>query len=290
VLSCYTGALACYRAAEFAGTEQWLAGSVRLAVRTDLPGEQLAFSHHRYPLDRLPDGTRLRYATGDRAEAVSALGRELARYGRALVVTDAARLPWSPSYRSTDSAPHWLLLGGRLGDDWQVTDPFSALVPAGAHHPHDGWLTTAALLDAMTLPQRWAREQHRRNELAFGFPVPVPAGSAPQWLRRDAGGGTPGELPGEWLHEDAVVLPFLADYVAGYVAAAGRHLDDLWTAARHRAFRHRWHGHPEVAAAWEALPGALRFAVDSARRGKPRTALVHTTFGRLRQLETEGAR
>jgi len=286
MLSCYTGALARYCAAEFPDTTAWLAESVRLAVRTDMPDGRLAFSHHRYPLDRLPDGSGLWYAAGDPADAVAALRAELGRVGRALVVADNARLPWSPSYTSTAAAPHWLLLDARSGDRWHVVDTFRGLLACGEQEPYDGWLGTGELLDVMTLPQRWTVEQDDRNALAFGFPVAVPRGFRRQWLRRDFRSAAPAELPGEWLLEDATVLPFLAEHVAAHGSAAERHLDDLWAAARHRAFRHRWHGNPAAAAAWETLPAALRFAVDSARRGKPRTSLVHTTFDRLLQVET----
>jgi len=297
-LSCYTSNLACYLAAEFAGAGAHLAGSVRLAVRTDLPDGRLAFSHHRYPLDRLPDGSRLRYAcTADPAEAIAEVRAELARCGRALVVTDNANVPWSPSYRAGAAAPHLLLVTGQREGAWHVADAFGGLLPAGEQTPFAGWLSTEALLGAMTPSGPWTAEQHDRNELAFGFPVAVPRGGPLRWLCRDAGSAAHADLPGDWLVGDDRVLPFIAAYVVDHGAAAERHLDDIWTAAMHRVFRHRWrreaagpsaddHERLETAAgAWERLPRALRFAVDSARRGKPRHSLVHTTFSHLLEQE-----
>ena len=304
-LSCYTGNLACYMAAEFPGTDAQLARSIRLAVRTDASDGRLAFSHHRHPLDCLPDGTRLRYAAAaDRAVAAAELANEMADRGRVLVVTDNARLPWSPSYRGGPAAPHLLLVDGHDHDHWHVADAFSGLMADGEQSPFAGWLSTEALLSAMVPPATWSDEQKRRNELAFGFPVTVPAAGALWWLRRDDDDGSHAHLPGDWLLEDRHALPFLADYVAAHPTAAERHLDDLWSAARHRVFAHRWHQRAgglaaderalleAAACAWDALPRAVRFIVDSARRGRPRDSLVHTTFDHLLacELALEAAR
>jgi len=333
-LSCYTANLAGYLAIELPGVRRWLAESVRLAVRVDLPGGELAFSHHAYPLDRLPDGTSLRYASVRAADhaatelaatelAAAELAAEVGRHGRVLVVVDNARLPWSPALGTGQAAPHWLLVSGRDGPDWQVCDAFSGLLPAGEQQPHAGRLSTEALLGAMQPPPRWTRQQRRRNALAFGFPVPVPPGATRQWLRRSPagapagpadpahagtahGGGrpaapAPAELPGTWLTSDNDVLRFLAAQVAAQGEHAARYLDDLWSAAAHRVFRYRWlAGRPGVpdaererfaaaGAAWARLPVALRFAVDSARRGQPRPSLIATTFEHLRGIEARAA-
>ncbi len=292
-LSCYTANLAAYLRSELPDADRWLAQSVRLAVRADLPGGDLAFSHHSYPLDQLPDGTRLRYVSaGQPAEAVAGLRAELDRHGRVLAVTDSARLPWSPAARSGPPAPHWLLIVAADGERWQVRDAFAGLLPAGEQQPYAGWLDTAALLAAMTPPPCWAPEQQQRNALAFGFPVPVPANPGPQWLRRVPDDGLAAELPGRWLTEAGDVLPFLAGHLAD------RYLDDLWSAAAHQAFRYRWlAGQPDAPGArreqlaaagqaWARLPAALRFALDSARRGRPRTSLVAMTFRNLVEIES----
>ncbi|WP_197288385.1 AMP-binding protein [Nocardia sp. NRRL S-836] len=269
-LSCYTTNLVGYLASEFAGTEATFAESVRLAVRTDL--DELAFSHHRYPLNRLPDGTQLSYATGD---PVQGIADELERYGRCLVVTDNAKLPWSPG---SSPAPHWVLVERRRQDRWYVRDGFAGLLADGEQHPFAGWLTTEQLVTAMR-PGEWTTEQKIRNEHVFGFPLEQPPG--PLWLTREPGPGVTPRLDGEWLRKDEEVLPFLADRITE------RNLDDLWTAAQHRAFRHRLFGHTDAGTAWEGLPKALRFAVDSARRGRPRASLVHNTLRHLLELETD---
>jgi hypothetical protein len=295
-LSCYTANLAGYLDPELADVDGHLARSVRIAVRVD-PAGGLAFSHHAYPLDHMPDGTRLRYATLPPRPALVGIADELSRRGRVLVVTDGSRLPWSPSRHHGAAAPHWLLVTGRRGDSWHVVDAFAGLLPGGEQRPYVGWLTTAALTQAMVLPERWSAEQHTRNELAFGFPVPVPAVVGPLWLRREPGAPRPAELDRTWLIGDEHALPFLADYLTASADDAARHLDDLWTAAAHRVFRYRWLcGRPDLpqplreryqaaSTAWTQLPSALRFAVDSARRGRARPTLIRTTFGHLQQVD-----
>ncbi|MFJ9824214.1 hypothetical protein ACIRSU_07535 [Streptomyces sp. NPDC101160] len=320
-LSCYTANLAGYLHREFPRTDEHFARSVRLAVRTDLPDGELSFSHHATPLDELPDGSRLRYRTaGDAESAAAELAAEAGRHGRVLVVTDSARLPWSPVFGQGPSAPHWLLVTGGAGEGrWQVYDAFAGLLPAGEQRPYAGTVTTAELLAMMTLPAGWSPAQHRRNTLAFGFPVPEPepasgtasepGPSALQWLAREPGPGRrpgpgPGPtapLPGDWLTDSVSALPFLAGLLTRQEADAGRHLEDLWAATQHHVFRYRrpalrgdasaeeLHRCEEAVGAWEALPKAVRFAVDSARRGRPRASLIHSTFERLLDIESRRA-
>jgi hypothetical protein len=296
-LSCYTANLAGYLDAELPDVDGHLARSVRLAVRIDLPDGRLAFSHHSYPLDHLPDGTRLRYATLPPRAGLVGLADELSRRDRVLVVTDGSLLPWSPSRHHGGAAPHWLLVTGRRGDSWHVIDAFAGLLAGGEQRPFTGWLSTAQLTQAMVLSTGWSAEQHTRNGLAFGFPVPVPDPVGPLWLRREPGTDGPGALVGTWLEGDEQVLPFLADYVTGAPKDAARHLDDLWTAAAHRVFAYRWHSErPELpeslrqryrdaGTAWAQLPKTLRFAVDSARRGRARPALPRQAFDHLLHID-----
>lgn len=287
-LSCYTGSLLCYLASEFPHAVDGFAGSVRLAVRTDLPGE-LAFSHHRFPLHRLPDGTRLAYGTAPSpGQALPQIRGEMARHGRCLVIAENSQLPWSPSYGTAATAPHWMVVDDHdpaPGGRWHVIDAFGGLMPDGEQFPHEGWLDDAGLAAAMTPPPRFTPEQRRRNELVFGVPVPQPDPAGAQWLRREPDDGGTASLPGSWLSTDQEVLPFLAEHFAEQGQQAGRYVDDLWTAARHRMFAHRLHGNPDAEAAWSNLPGALRFAVDSAARGRPRTSLLRTTFEYLLEQE-----
>lgn len=291
-LSCYTAALHGYLAAEW-DASALVARSVRLAVRVDGPDGRLAFSHHEPSLDRLPDGSGLRYAAaGEPTAAVAAVADELAAHGRVLVVVDGARLPWSVT-QGGRPAPHWLLVDGHEAGAWHVVDGFSALLPAGEQRPHEGWLSAGALGEAMALPGRWEPEQALRNALAFGGSVEVPAGGT-LWLRR----GRPASVPpaGRWLAGDAVALPFLAEQLADRGACAEPCLDDVWAAAGHRSFAYRWRlaGGPgarerealEAALArWEALPQLVRFAVESAARGRPRASLVRRAFDELLRAE-----
>jgi hypothetical protein len=182
-----------------------------------------------------------------------------------------------------------------------VRDEFSGLLPAGEQQPYAGSLPAAALLEAMRPPPRWTGAQQRRNALAFGFPVEVPAEGTFRWLERTAArpDRQPAELPGPWLTRDSEVLPFLGRLLAARGADAACYLDDLWSAAGHRAFRYRWlAGRPGLAAAehdrlsaaeaaWSRLPVALRFAVQSAQRGRPRASLVTVMFADLQEIEAD---
>jgi hypothetical protein len=287
-LSCYTEALAAYLDGEW-DADEIVARSVRLAVCDSTP---LAFSHHDPPLDRLPDGTCLRYAGAHTADAaLEGVAEELSAHGRAVVVVDNARLPWSPSYGGRP-APHWLLLDERRGNEWHVVDRFSGLLPSGEQAPHVGWLDERTLRDAMTLP-RFSPAQEQRNRLVFGAPVPVPEGEA-LWLRREERGGS-SELGDGWLRDDRQSLRLLADY-AGRAGGDGAYLEDVWAAVGHRAFAYQWrletsdgpHEALETAKKrWEDLPRLLRFAAESGERSRPRPKLVHAAFDRVLEAEQE---
>lgn len=292
-LSCYTANLAAYLAHEWdAGA--MVTASVRLAVGTEGRESPLAFSHHDPPLDALPDGTHLRYAMADPTTALAAITTELVRYGRALVVVDASRLPWSPAHPRGPAAPHWLLVDSRRPDRWHVVDEFTSLLPDGVQHPYRGWLTHRQLLAAMALPA-WRPEHRLRNRLAFGRPVPLPRHTAGRvcWLRRANEPARPRPWSGRWWHGDAQVLPLLIERWS----TAARQLPDWWAAAGHRCFAYRWRlAHDHLADAerhrlahalelWQALPRVLRFAVEAAERGRPRPTLVRRAVEELLAAE-----
>lgn len=298
-LSCYTAALHGYLAAEWDATAI-IARSVRLAVRGNSARRELAFSHHEPALDLLPDGARLGYAAAaSGADALSGLADEVARYGRAVVVVDSSRLPWSVT-RGGPSAPHWLLVDGPDGRDWRVTDDFVALLPDGEQAPYRGPIGAGELAAAMTLP-RWPPVHRQRIRLAFGAPVPVPAAGA-LWLRRHRDGRGPAILPAEqgWRIGEVAALTFLIEYVREVGAGIAGHLDDLWAAAGHHAYACRWRlgctgaGGADRAmlekrlAGWEALPRLLRLAVESAARGRPRFGLVVAALDGLRTASRPG--
>ncbi|TYK52409.1 hypothetical protein [Actinomadura decatromicini] len=299
-LTCYTANLHRYLDAEW-DADRLIASSIRLSVRAD--GDRLAFSHHAPPLDRLPDGSLLRYrGTHSVPPALPHLEAELKRHGRTLVVTDGARLPWSVTYGGRP-APHWLLIDGHQADSWHAVDEFTALLPDGSRqHAHRGWLSTAELSTAMAVPPSWTPEQHRRNTLAFGSPVPVPAAAA-LWLHRSPGTSGPARSTDAegWLTGDDTVLPFLANRLSGDGALLSRHLEDLWAAAGHRCFacRHRLAAEPDddtrqeleaTLARWERLPQTLRIATESADRGRPRLSLIRASLtGLLHMPDDEQA-
>jgi hypothetical protein len=127
--------------------------------------------------------------------------------------------------------------------------------------------------------------------------VPPPERANPQWLRRVPQIRTHAEPPGNWITDDDDVLRFLSEYFIAQGAHAAEHLDDLWAAAQHRVFAHRWLAeHDDLdeperdqielgCELWRKLPSALHFAVESAARGRPRQALISTTFEYLRSVE-----
>jgi hypothetical protein len=286
-LSCYTESLAAYLEGEW-DADELVARSVRLAVRDSTP---LAFSHHDPSLDRLPDGTCLRYAGAPTADAaLVGVAGELSRHGRVVVVVDNARLPWSPAYGRAP-APHWLLLDDRRAGEWHVVDRFSGLLPSGEQAPHVGWLDERTLRAAMTLP-RFSPAQEQRNRLVFGAPAEVPEGAA-LWLRRDGSGGS-AELGDGWLLDDRESLHLLADYAGR--GGDGAYLEDVWAAVGHRAFAYQrcletGDGPREALETakkcWEDLPRLLRFAAESGQRSRPRPKLARAAFDRVLQAEEE---
>lgn len=293
-LSCYTAGLFAYLAGEW-DAAALLSRSVGLAIRVDLPDGRLVFSHHRPALDRLPDGSWLSWsAARSPAAALPELGGELARHGRVIAVVDAARLPWSAGEQP---APHWLLVDGREGRRWHVTDKFTALLPGGTQQPWCGWLTSAQLGAVMDVRARWQPEQDVRNAMAFGAPVPVPPGAC-FWLSRSPGRAPASASEGTWIRGEPEALRFLRDRLPGDDAALGHHLADLWAAAGHHGFAHRQRlaAEPDDAqrrsrahaiARWDDLPRLLRIAVMSAQRGRPRPSLVRSGLDEVLRAEEE---
>jgi hypothetical protein len=292
-LSCYTANLAVYlREGEALG---WIASSVRLAVRTDLGEELLAFSHHRMPLD---DGQLEYKGAGDAEAALDAIAAEVERFGRCLVVANAGFLDWSTAGPDRQ-APHLLLLDGARGEEWHAVDRFKALLPSGGEQrPFTGWISTETLARGLTPIVPLRPDQRLRNQLAFGFPRPLPPDGQYQWLER-VERSEPSRLEGAWLTETDAALEHLADFWAGLDERPERTrlLDDMWAAAQHHAFRYGYllaktdeSGVLEEARrAWRDLPMALRFAVDSAEQGRHRPTLIARMFTALQRIESEAA-
>jgi hypothetical protein len=295
-LSCYTANLAAYLDGEFDAADL-ISRSVRSAARTDLPPPLLAFSHHRIRLERLPDGSRLRYRHAlSAADALDAVADQTHRYGRALVLVDNRRLPWSPALPDGPSAPHWLLVDGVEGADWRVRDEFAGLLPAGRQQAFAGGLSSRRLAEAMETPE-WNEQQRMRNRLACGFPLDGADGPGWWWLERTReplpalrSAEETEALPGRWLDGEQPALMFLGDRLARSAESAALHLDDCWALAGHHRFalRHRLaaaapadSARPTLEAAaerWAAMPRLLRYAAESAARGRPRPALIRRAF------------
>ncbi len=285
-LSCYTANLVEYLAHDDAQARWRLATAIRLAVWTDAPDGALVFSQHTR-IDRDARGRELAYrGAGSWAQARAALADELAREGRVLAVADTAHLPWSP-YPVDAHGPHWILLTGSDGDRWQVVDKFAALTMHGRQRPHTGQLTDDALRQAMTPIPRPPAGIAARDAHALGEPVELPPVTHYRWLAK-----TPvtARRPVDWSTDAVGTLRRIAERLTTDDAALADHVDDLWAAGVHQQFRlarfaergliDEGQARP-VADAWTRLQRPLRFAVESARRGRPRPDLVATAFDRL---------
>jgi hypothetical protein len=299
-LSCLTVNLAAYLHATEADPYGRIARSVRLAVRTDLPDDLLAFSHHRYSLGHRGDGRFLAYrATSDVATLLGHLEERIDRDGSVLVVTYAGAMRWSLA-EATDRAPHLVRITARHRRWWHVNDAFTALLPAGEQPAFDGWITTTDLCQAMAAPHALEPQHRLRQQHVFGDSVTVPGGGRFRWLAptvEDPSTAIP--APPHWLTDPPQVLDFLAGYFAGLDGHPERvrFIDDLWAAAQHHTFRYTHllehcpldgdeHDAVEAAmAAWTNLPMSLHFAADSARRGRPRPSLVTAVFTALDEAE-----
>ncbi|MFG2733391.1 hypothetical protein ACGFX7_01085 [Streptomyces harbinensis] len=297
-LSCYSTTLVAALRGRVPDPALRLALAVRLRVLDGRPDGVLAFSHHDR-IDAGPGGRRLSHRSAASWPAAAAgLAAALERGGPVIAVGNTATMPWAPSSGGA-GVPHWLLIDAHHDGHWHVRDSFEALLPHGEHRPYAGRLDDAALRSVLTPCGPLPVEVGLRDRYALGAPVPAPAATHYRWLVweapgllpvriggrapvpppvRDDGGGRPGVLEGT-----APVLSRLARRLGEDPAALARHADDLWAAARHH--QHRLGvlagagllpaaPAARAADAWGELPRALRFALASAERGRPRPALV----------------
>ncbi|MBT2383215.1 hypothetical protein [Streptomyces sp. ISL-11] len=286
-LSCYTANLVAYLAPEAPAVIEDFADAVRLSVRTDPPEGGTAFAHHTR-VDIGADGHGLAYrgATGW-TDTRTALEAELRRHGRVLAIGNTRHIPWSPSHEQGET-PHWLLIHGHADGKWSVRDDFEALTPHGEQTPWAGLLDDEELRRLLTPLSLLTPEAANRDRYALGRPVDLPDPAGHRWLERAALPPQPddGALEGIWVHGTVPVLRHVADRICPDPAALDRHADDLWTAARHQRFLlaarpQEPEATAEAVAAWGELPRAIRFALASAERGRPRPALVEKALARV---------
>lgn len=269
-LSCYSTALVHHLGGTAADR---LADAVHLWVRTDAPAGALAFSHH----DRIDGGTLVHRHSGSWEETRGALADQLDRDGSVIVVGNAFHLPWSP-HHGVRAVPHWFLLRGRERG-WRAVDPFDALLPGGEQRPYEGCLDDDALREAMTPHGRLDPPSLHRDMHALGAPADIGDLGRYRWL----GTAEPTEpaWQGTWLRDPVEVLSYLRDRFTADGDVLEQHADDLWAAARHHCHQLAGGAEPALADGWAAVPKALRFAADSARRGRRRTGVVSQAFDTL---------
>ncbi|MEU5266052.1 hypothetical protein [Amycolatopsis sp. NPDC021455] len=281
-LSCYTTNLVAYLETDEPGAKTRFAHAVRLAVLDGGTGD-LVFSQHTRIDAQDPLGYR---GAPDWASAAAGLDAELARSGRVLTVADTFHLPWSPAHETAHS-PHWLLLLDRRDDRWLVADHFCALTPLGAQEPFLGWLDEPALERALTPYAPWPAEIVNRDRHALGAAVDPVHADQFRWLARTT---APAVEPGDWICALPEVLGRVSDVLAEDETAAARYADDLWAASRHYTYRLgvlaangeiRAEDAAAAAVCWGELPKVVRFAAESAARGRPRAGLLKRTFDDL---------
>ncbi|MEV0704769.1 hypothetical protein AB0I53_43560 [Saccharopolyspora sp. NPDC050389] len=286
-LSCYTANLAAYLAAD--EPEVWwrLAEAVRLRVRPHAGGG-LIFSHHA----RIDRGELAYAGAAEWAECATALRDELTSRGRVLAVANTGYLPWAPG-SSGGGAPHWVLVTENADGAWHVVDEFAALLPTGEQHPQDVWLTDDELRRIMTPVHSPSEAVRNRDAHALGEQVSLPPYEHYRWLTRTA---TPVGASREWPGDTVSALDEIAENISGGTESLAAHIEDVWAAARHHRFQLTAFVSAGLLAAeqaqpaldaWGELPRSLRFALDSARRARPRPGLVTKTFAHLTEVTRE---
>ncbi|GAB3677957.1 hypothetical protein [Saccharopolyspora tripterygii] len=288
-LSCYTSNLLTYLEAEDTSASNRLAEAIDLRVQLG-ETEELIFSHHER-VDRDPGDRELGYRGAARwAQCVSGLRDEVEAQGRVLAVANTRFLPWAPGDAET---PHWVLLTDRDSDRWHVVDRFSALFSTGEQHPHEQWITDEELRAALTPVCALARTARNRDAYALGERIAVPDEEHYRWLVKQPSAGASSPRVRVDINS---TLGLVAERIVGSVSTLAAHVEDLWAAARHQRFQLNSFVHAGlidgevVRPAWDAwgeLPRSLRFALDSARRSRPRPALLEKTLGHLAEVTHE---
>ncbi|KGW74904.1 putative azicU10 [Burkholderia pseudomallei MSHR2990] len=271
MLSCYTTNLIAHLGRADPSIERQFASAVALSVRVDLDGGRLAFLQHG------PVGPRLGYrAATTWGDARRGLEVELDRYGGALAVASTRNLPWSPAHGIEDT-PHWIHLQGRESGRWRVVDAFDALLPHGEQRPFDAWVDDDALRALLAPLPRLPDHVQARDAHALGAVDQVPPAGQFRWLSHDA--DTRIARAGEWIDGTDAALHYLSRRFVDELDTLRRHAEDLWAASRHHQYR--FSHQPAVSAAWGELARSLRFAIQSAERGRPRPSLIALAFEQI---------
>ncbi|WP_186156456.1 hypothetical protein [Burkholderia gladioli] len=271
MLSCYTTNLIAHLERDDPSIPQQFASAIELSVRVDLDEGQLAFLQHG------PVGPRLGYrAATTWSDARRGLANELDRYGSALAVASTRNLPWSPAHGIED-APHWIRLQSREGERWRVVDAFEALLPHGEQCPFDAWVDDDALHGLLAPLPSLPDHLQARDAHALGTVEEVPPAGQFRWLSHDA--DTRVTRTGEWIDGTDAALRYLSRRFVDELDTLRRHAEDLWAASRHHQYR--FAQQPAVNAAWGELARSLRFAIQSAERGKPRPSLIALAFEQI---------
>jgi acyl carrier protein len=161
--------------------------------------------------------------------------------------------------------------------------------------PFSGWIAEADLCALMRRSQPTSAKHRLRNELAFGFPTTVPDDTAYLVVVRGPRQPRARDLGTRWITETPATLHALGERLADpeTLLADPDMVDDCWAAAQHHTFRYRrLAADPSRAGAdrevlcaaigsWSRVPRNVRFALDSARRNRPRPTLVKNLFAEV---------
>jgi hypothetical protein len=268
-LSCFTASIGLYMATQGIDYEMAIGSQLFLASRVQ-PSAVLpvVFTHYHTPFlgERPAHSLALeRHSHIGSLEAVEAIVAECKRSGAAIVVGDAARLPWLVTF-GEKHVPHWFVVDAvsEEGDSLHVTDTFEFLDEQGEQRPFSGWFDWEAFSKIVGVVADWPEVYRHRERWAFGceeqlshisespsfvcnwFEATRPsrkntltAGESLELIRESiayhSGAKRPDFLPVEW-HCGLDAIRVLPDVFADRLADPGLYAisDDIWVIARTR--------------------------------------------------------
>src|ERR1700760_1825204 len=326
VLSCFTGAIAQVIWREGRDWLDTLGETIALRIRP--AGELFAFSHHQPSLRGLFPVPPERTGTDKVTEALDGIATQLRATGHVIVAGDAANLPWSTAFRQRHAPHWFVVDGRVDGgwhvtDPFRALDehgkqrPWAGVIPDAAF---PGTLRAADLTPEQALREQYAFGDRGPEPPAARYQYFTAAGRLGGGAARPAGGGDsaggrgaraargrgppgPPEVvdPADgWLTGPAAVRALYQHFASTDGPGAFRQADDLWVVARHRELRHRAlrqrlgsedarvRAAAVAASAWAQVPMTMRFAAESARRGRRRTSALLAALGAAGQAEQNG--